>query len=415
MERKQKNTWTNPKGITLIALVITIVVLLILAGVSLNAVVGNNGIVNRAQEASKETDVAETREQILMGLVGIYAGAGDYTNDDVVTAVKNVVGDDKAIEVGQATVTTAKGNEVDISDLWVGVKVTFEDGSTTILTKDNYAQYLGKVVTNYKGPEGTEEIQVGDYTYTVSTTYRLYYIDFDNKYGDGAGTVYLKADETGTIYSLQTDGNEATSKIASLNPSLYANGVTAPSSENNNMKAVTWLTDTEKWSGLVTSGAETDIGDKVNYVVGAPSLEMMMDSYNAHYGLNEESMNTGTLDGSTRAKLFYKYNSGDYGYMVGPSNSSSATDGYYYSTSNYSVPSDSDIDRVYYPGAWYWLASPSAYSNFVMSVFFTYGGYVHTSGYNYANAFCPLVSLKSNVQLSLKDENVDLPYIEVEM
>lgn len=39
------------KGITLIALVITIVILLILAGVSLNLVVGNEGILTRGKEA----------------------------------------------------------------------------------------------------------------------------------------------------------------------------------------------------------------------------------------------------------------------------------------------------------------------------------------------------------------------------
>ena len=39
------------KGITLIALVVTIVVLSILATVSVNAVLGNNGIINRAQKA----------------------------------------------------------------------------------------------------------------------------------------------------------------------------------------------------------------------------------------------------------------------------------------------------------------------------------------------------------------------------
>ena len=39
------------KGITLVALVITMVVLLILAGVSINLVLGDNGIIKRAQKA----------------------------------------------------------------------------------------------------------------------------------------------------------------------------------------------------------------------------------------------------------------------------------------------------------------------------------------------------------------------------
>lgn len=53
----------NNKGITLIALVVTIIVLLILAGVSIAMLTGQNGILNRASEASyssKLSDAAET-------------------------------------------------------------------------------------------------------------------------------------------------------------------------------------------------------------------------------------------------------------------------------------------------------------------------------------------------------------------
>ena len=47
------------KGITLVALVITIIVLLILAGVSISLVVGDNGVLNQAQSAKKETKRAD--------------------------------------------------------------------------------------------------------------------------------------------------------------------------------------------------------------------------------------------------------------------------------------------------------------------------------------------------------------------
>ncbi len=51
------------KGITLIALVVTIVVLLILAGVSITAVFGENGIINGAQKAKEKTDESIKQEQ----------------------------------------------------------------------------------------------------------------------------------------------------------------------------------------------------------------------------------------------------------------------------------------------------------------------------------------------------------------
>ena len=56
----------NNKGITLVALVVTIVVLLILAGVSINLVLGDNGIITKAKEA--ETKSAEARENDLKGM-----------------------------------------------------------------------------------------------------------------------------------------------------------------------------------------------------------------------------------------------------------------------------------------------------------------------------------------------------------
>ena len=56
----------NNKGITLVALVVTIVVLLILAGVSINLVLGDNGIVKKAQDA--KTKSAEASENDLKGM-----------------------------------------------------------------------------------------------------------------------------------------------------------------------------------------------------------------------------------------------------------------------------------------------------------------------------------------------------------
>ncbi len=59
----------NKKGITLVALVVTIVVLLILAGVSINLVLGNNGIIAKAKDA--ETKSAEASENDLKGMNGL--------------------------------------------------------------------------------------------------------------------------------------------------------------------------------------------------------------------------------------------------------------------------------------------------------------------------------------------------------
>ena len=56
------NTLRRNKGITLIALVVTVIVLLILAGISIAMLTGQNGILNRAAEAKEKTRVAQEDE-----------------------------------------------------------------------------------------------------------------------------------------------------------------------------------------------------------------------------------------------------------------------------------------------------------------------------------------------------------------
>ena len=51
------------RGITLIALVVTIIVILILAGISISMLTGQNGILNRAANAKEKTEIASIDEQ----------------------------------------------------------------------------------------------------------------------------------------------------------------------------------------------------------------------------------------------------------------------------------------------------------------------------------------------------------------
>ena len=60
------------KGITLIALVITIIVLLILAGITLSMVLGPNGIIDRAKQAKEQTQAAALNEQLMFNQVDNY-------------------------------------------------------------------------------------------------------------------------------------------------------------------------------------------------------------------------------------------------------------------------------------------------------------------------------------------------------
>ncbi len=71
------------RGITLIALVITIIVLLILAGVSIAILTGQNGILNQAQKAKEQTEYKSAEEKVKLAIMGAKSDDGQMTVDEL--------------------------------------------------------------------------------------------------------------------------------------------------------------------------------------------------------------------------------------------------------------------------------------------------------------------------------------------
>ena len=86
---KSKNLKSKNKGITLIALVVTIVVLLILASISIGALTGDNGIINQAHTAKEDTEIASWEEQIDLAIIDAEKNHRNPTLDDVKEELKN--------------------------------------------------------------------------------------------------------------------------------------------------------------------------------------------------------------------------------------------------------------------------------------------------------------------------------------
>ena len=129
------------KGITLIALVVTIIVLLILAGIALNLTIGQNGIFTRAQKSVNTWRNAETNEQLAMGELedwmdgylngnggnqGGGSGGGDYNTGTTVEEAKN---QNKPFE-NDTTITDSctPANSIRVPE---GFKIA-EDSATTV-------------------------------------------------------------------------------------------------------------------------------------------------------------------------------------------------------------------------------------------------------------------------------------------
>jgi len=78
------------KGITLIALVVTIIVLLILSGISISMLTDNNGILSRAMEAKEKTEVSALKERVKLDIFEKQLiGNGEITNDDLRAILDN--------------------------------------------------------------------------------------------------------------------------------------------------------------------------------------------------------------------------------------------------------------------------------------------------------------------------------------
>ncbi len=76
MKKLKEKLKYGKRGITLIALVITIVVLLILAGVAIATLTGNNGILTRATEAKNKTEQTSTEEELQLAVQGSWGTNG---------------------------------------------------------------------------------------------------------------------------------------------------------------------------------------------------------------------------------------------------------------------------------------------------------------------------------------------------
>ena len=79
----------NVHGITLIALVITIIVLLILAGVSIAMLTGQNGILTQAQNAKDKTEYKNAEEKVRLAVMGAMSDDGTLTVEKLRTDMAN--------------------------------------------------------------------------------------------------------------------------------------------------------------------------------------------------------------------------------------------------------------------------------------------------------------------------------------
>ena len=326
------------RGITLIALVITIIILLILAGVTIATLTGDNGILTKAGSAKEETrgsSVEEARD-----LWKINQETDNYAENGNVQTLEELLEDLEK----QKLITEEERKIIDDTG-----KVTI--GSRTIIFREktlveeiastNYGDYI-----NYNVDLNDD----GD----ITNDWRIFYGDGKNVFIIAADylpntklpyTADIKAYSEQTYSAYWPSKNNLTKLGSSAISETVANKYmlswknTYPESTNDNIKVVADLLDTEIWKDFAVgvSGAEA---------IGTPTLEMFMASWNAN-----------------GYPTLYCNNSTSIGYYVGNKDK----------PENIGVAIGTDGSRdgsLYFPHTdyfedcyGYWLASPSAYTS----------------------------------------------------
>ena len=388
------------RGITLIALVVTIIVLLILAGISIGAITGDNGIINQAQTAKEETEKGNVIEKAQKDILAITAsGRSDITQQelhDILEKYFESVPDDVDTDDILTTKEEYGGKyEIAVSDIYDG-EIEIKGITAAELTDEQKKELYGKYVTNYEC-SSNDAIET-----TAPGKWMIFHIDDDNIYliasdyidtdycptKDGAtvtkSTSYPKGASFSGVYSKYAGSADITDeRIKALNSDFFNKYTSA----SNNMKSVAYMLDTNAWSGFV----ENNIAD---YAIGGPTIELLFESYNkAHPDKNYPSGKYKTRASSTT------------GYQISVDGGSNWNT-YISSSSDYLDSSDPTYVINSTSNAYgMWVASPSGTgTNNVMYVY--YIGRVYNTSYNAdLNGFRPLVSLKSDVQLKKTGDN----------
>ena len=113
------------KGVTLVALVITIIVLLILAGISISMLTGENGIIKKATESKEKTEKADIIEQIQIEIIAVQGNnlnseISESELKEILESYGTLSGEEDVDLLDQTLTTNKNGYEIKVSDIWSG-------------------------------------------------------------------------------------------------------------------------------------------------------------------------------------------------------------------------------------------------------------------------------------------------------
>ena len=269
------------KGITLIALVITIIVLLILAGVAIATLTGDNGIIAKAQQAKMQNDKANEKEQIDLAVL-----ASKINNDasiDKKTLRKELDGISNLIESGIPT----RSDEYSFPLILVGKTGTeYEiDEDANVSEKIDYSEVVVPTITatgNLANKPNIKEVREGN-------------IPIPEGYN------YIKGDKIGG--AVITDAASGEEKVGN-------EFVWVPVDTLNNMAVVTSGTDANgntNYRGVLYDW-NTDTTGNTQYEWSADSTSYYREPANLSSSTEGDEANSSKIEGWSSTLYQEEYN-----------------------------------------------------------------------------------------------------------
>ena len=323
------------RAITLIALVITIIVLLILAAISIAALTGENGLLEKAGKAKEETKIAEYKESLELIGVGLQPEKvlEQLSSKEYMDRYEEGIGDDEKFQYAK---------EIERKD----------DETIKVITKEGYVYVVKVEKVEYIGKQGENpppDLQESDVTFhyeptdwtngsveisieTEITGYTLQYSIDEKKWTDYTTAITMK--DNGAIHArlinnLDEAGGYATGNVENIDR-LEPNSFTPTATSTTNSITLTGsTTDKAKTATDGCSGIAKYYFSKDNGSTWEPSAGQTGTSYtftgltqNKTYSLkmkavdkagnetitNTVSKNTGTVTGLTDSNVKFTYN-----------------------------------------------------------------------------------------------------------
>ena len=201
------------KGITLIALVITIVILLILAATSISMLNGDNGILSKAGQARDDTIVGEEKEQVELAYISaaIKKLGVNVDKDDLQDELDVSVGEDKTTVTGSETLKVKfeeTENEYTVSQNGIVAKIKNIDELSDLEKVQMY--FVGKSWDDF-GDDEKDGIVYKDIVPILDASESIEYVN------DNENSTYIKYNNN--IYILKY--NKDTGEVLSVENGVY--------------------------------------------------------------------------------------------------------------------------------------------------------------------------------------------------